>query len=116
MVMGAPLPSWRYPDRPTAGSFEGAGHGQLSFFVVDFAPGEGPKLHSHPYSETFVIQAGRGRFRLGDDSIEAAAGEVVVAPPETAHAFRALGPERLRLVSIHAAPRMQTTWLDDEDG
>jgi quercetin dioxygenase-like cupin family protein len=115
--MSIELPSWRYPDRPSAGSFEGAGHGSdVSFFVVDFAPGEGPGLHSHPYSETFVIQAGRGRFRLGHDSIEAAAGEVVVAPPETAHGFRAEGPERLQLVSIHAAPRMQTTWIDDEDG
>jgi mannose-6-phosphate isomerase-like protein (cupin superfamily) len=113
--MSAPLPSWRYPDRPTAGSFEGAAHGSdVSFFVVDAAPGEGPALHRHPYSETFVLQAGRARFRLGEESIDAAAGEVVVVPPETAHGFRALGPERLRLVSVHAAPRMQTTWLDEE--
>jgi quercetin dioxygenase-like cupin family protein len=107
------LPSWRYPDRPDAGSFEGADHGSdVSFFVVDAAPGDGPKLHRHPYSETFVVQAGRARFQLGDDSIDAAAGDVVVVPPETAHRFHALGPERLRLVSIHAAAKMETTWLE----
>lgn len=84
--MGTPLPPWRYADRPNAGSFEGA--------------------------ETFVLQAGRARFQLGDRSIDAAAGEVVVVPPATAHRFRALGPERLRLVSVHAAARMETTWLE----
>jgi hypothetical protein len=45
------VPSWRYPDRPTAGSFEGAEHGGG-------------------------------------------------------------GDEHLRLVAIHAAPSMETTWLD----
>jgi mannose-6-phosphate isomerase-like protein (cupin superfamily) len=110
--MAAPLPSWRYPDRPTAGSFEGAEHGSgVSFFVVDMAPGEGPKLHLHPYSETFLLQAGRARFELGGESIEAAAGDVVVAPAETAHCFEAIGSERLRLVSIHAAARIETTWM-----
>jgi mannose-6-phosphate isomerase-like protein (cupin superfamily) len=111
--MGAPLPTWRYPDRPSAGSFEGAEHGSdVSLFVVDAAPGDGPALHCHPYSETFVLQEGRGRFQLGDRSIDAAAGEVVVVPPESAHRFHALGPERLRMVTIHAAPRMETTWLE----
>lgn len=113
--MGTPLPSWHYADRPDAGSFEGAEHGSdVSFFVVDAAPGEGPALHLHPYSETFVLQAGRARFQLGDRSIDAAAGEVVVVPPATAHRFRALGPERLRLVSVHAAARMETTWLEGD--
>jgi mannose-6-phosphate isomerase-like protein (cupin superfamily) len=105
--------SWRYPDRETAGSFEGEGTGSgVSFFVVDMAAGDGPRLHRHPYSETFVVQEGRARFRVGDRTVEAEAGEVVVAPPETAHGFKSLGPENLRMVTIHDSPKMQTEWLE----
>jgi mannose-6-phosphate isomerase-like protein (cupin superfamily) len=34
-----------------------------------------------------------------------------VAPAQTAHRFEAVGSERLRLVSVVAAARMETTWL-----
>ncbi len=108
------LPSWRAAAGDTAGSFEGGPYGsEVSFFVVDAAPGEGPALHRHPYSETFVVQAGQGRFELGGRPVGAVAGDVVVVPPGTAHRFRCVGPEHLRLVSIHAAPHMDTTWLEE---
>jgi mannose-6-phosphate isomerase-like protein (cupin superfamily) len=35
-------------------------------------------------------------------------------PAQTPHGFKSLGPERLKLVAIHAAPRMETTWLEEE--
>jgi quercetin dioxygenase-like cupin family protein len=110
-MMGA-LPTWPYDDRP-GGAFEGAPHGsQISFFVVDMAPGAGPRLHSHPYSETFLLQSGRARFELGGEHVEAAPGDVVVAPPETPHKFQVVGDERLHMVTIHAAASMETTWLE----
>lgn len=110
-----PVATWSIRAGATSGRFEGAGHGSdVSFFVVDAAAGEGPALHRHPYSETFVVQSGRGRFRLGDRSLEAVGGDVVVVPPATPHRFTALGPARLRLVAIHAAPVMETTWLEDD--
>jgi quercetin dioxygenase-like cupin family protein len=109
-----PLPRWPYPDRPNAGSFIGAEHGSgISFFVVDAAPGGGPRLHTHPYSETFILLAGRARFRLGDESIEARAGDVVVAPAGVPHKFEAL--EQLRSVNVHAAPRTETAWLEQDE-
>ena len=111
---GESLPSWRAAAGDTTGRFEGAPYGsEVSFFVVDAAPGNGPALHRHPYSETFVVQGGRGRFEVGGRPVEAAAGDVLVVPPATAHAFRALGPERMRMAAIHAASRMQTTWLEE---
>jgi quercetin dioxygenase-like cupin family protein len=107
------LPRWPYPDRPSAGSFEGAEHGSgVSFFVVDAAPGWGPRLHRHPYSETFIVLSGRGRFRLGDEWVEAGAGDVIVARAEVPHTFETL--EQMRMVNVHAAPRMETTWLEEE--
>jgi mannose-6-phosphate isomerase-like protein (cupin superfamily) len=107
------LPKWRATAGDRAGRFEGAAHGsEVSFFVVHVRAGEGPALHSPPYSETFVVLAGRARFELSARSVEAAAGDVVVAPAGTPHMFRAVGSEALEMVNIHAAPRMETTWLE----
>jgi quercetin dioxygenase-like cupin family protein len=97
-------------DLPFAGSstrFEGGGHGSsISFFLSRFAPGGGPRLHRHPYDETFIIEAGTARFTAGDATFEAVAGEVVVVPPNTPHKFVNTGDDELVQVSIHAAPAM----------
>jgi mannose-6-phosphate isomerase-like protein (cupin superfamily) len=107
----AALPSWCAPG-DSAGFFEGEPYGSpISSFIVDAKPGEGPALHFHPYTETFVILAGSGRFDVGDRQIDAVAGNLLVVPSRVPHAFRALGPEHLRLIAIHAAPRVETTWL-----
>ena len=37
--------------------------------------GEGPTLHVHPYDEVFTIQKGRARFTVGDQVIDAEAGD-----------------------------------------
>ena len=44
----------------------------------------------------------------------AGTGDVVVVPAGAVHSFRALGPERLQLVSIHASPRVESRWLRGE--
>ena len=116
VVEAQSVPSWRYPDRPSAGRFEGVAQGSdVSFFVVDAAPGDGPALHRHPYSETFVVQAGEGRFQVGDRAIDACAGAVLVVPAGTPHGFHAVGADHLRMVAIHASPRMETAWVDGDD-
>jgi quercetin dioxygenase-like cupin family protein len=50
-------------------------------------------------------------FTIGDETIEAHAGEIVVAPAETPHAFVNSGSDVLRSVNIHPAAEMQTVWL-----
>ncbi|MCP8938640.1 cupin domain-containing protein [Alsobacter sp. SYSU M60028] len=69
--------------------------------------GMGPKLHMHPYDETFVVVAGRARFFVGDQVIEAEAGDVVFGPKGLPHRFENLGPGRLQTIDIHHSPR----WL-----
>ncbi len=104
---------WRRAPGATSGELEGAEHGSdVTVIVIDAAPGEGPALHHHPYAETFVVQAGRGRFEIDGRAVEAEAGHVVVAPAGSVHGFRALGPRRLGMVAIHSAPRFDTTYVD----
>ncbi len=74
--------------------------------------GEGPRLHVHPYDETFVIITGRARFFVGDEIVEAGAGEAVLGPAGVPHRFENLGPGRLQTIDIHHAPRWIQTDLD----
>jgi mannose-6-phosphate isomerase-like protein (cupin superfamily) len=109
-------PSWRPEEGASKGSWEGVDVGSdVSGFIIDSGEGEGPDAHTHPYSETFIVLEGRGRFRYGDGYVEAEAGDIVVVPPGTAHGFKGLGPGRLRMLGIHAAPRMHTTWIEEDD-
>jgi mannose-6-phosphate isomerase-like protein (cupin superfamily) len=64
-----------------------------------------------PYEETFLVQGGSAVFTVGDEAVEARAGQVLVVPAGTAHGFVATSGEPLELVSIHPAPDMQTEWL-----
>jgi quercetin dioxygenase-like cupin family protein len=45
------------PGNDISRTFEGGAHGpsSVSFFLVHNQPGHGPKLHHHPYDETFII-------------------------------------------------------------
>ena len=74
--------------------------------------GEGPRLHVHPYDETFIIVAGRARFFVGGEVIDAGAGEVVLGPAGVPHRFENLGPGRLQTIDIHHAPRWIQTDLE----
>src|SRR5215204_4522539 len=75
-------------------------------------PGTGPGLHSHPYEETFIVLDGKVRFTLGEETLEATAGQIVVVPAWTPHKFVCTGAGRLRQISIHPAARMETEWLE----
>ena len=74
-------------------------------------PGQGPRLHVHPYDETFVVLVGRARFFVGGDVIDAGAGEVVLGPAGIPHRFENLGPGRLQTIDIHHSPRWIQTDL-----
>jgi quercetin dioxygenase-like cupin family protein len=96
-----------------AAQFQGKDHGaQVSFFVTTHAHGAGPDLHTHPYEETFLVEEGRVRFTVDGEAVDAHAGQIVVVPAGVAHGFKGAGRDvPVRIVSIHPAPEMVTTWL-----
>jgi quercetin dioxygenase-like cupin family protein len=73
--------------------------------------GVGPRLHQHPYAETFLIRAGSATFTVRDERIEAHAGQVLIVPADTPHKF-STGPQGYEAVHIHANPRFITEWLE----
>lgn len=73
--------------------------------------GHGPRLHQHPYPETFIIRRGSATFTIGTEQFTAHAGQVLVAPPNTPHKF-VTGPGGYEAVHIHANTEFITEWLE----
>ena len=73
--------------------------------------GVGPRLHQHPYAETFIIRRGSATFTVGTEVIEGRAGQVLVVPADTPHKF-STGANGYEAVHIHASPRFVTEWLE----
>jgi mannose-6-phosphate isomerase-like protein (cupin superfamily) len=94
--------------------FEGHAHdAKVSFFVVNGVEGDGPDLHRHPYEETFVILDGSATFTVDGETLEAAAGTILVVPPGAPHKF-VVGRHGLRSVNIHSRDRMSQEDLPDD--
>ena len=72
--------------------------------------GAGPRLHVHPYDETFVVIFGRARFFVGEIVIDVSAGEVAFGPAGVPHRFENVGPGRLQTIDIHHSP----TWIQTD--
>lgn len=87
--------------------FVGAEHGAgASFFYVDNDPGQGPPLHWHPYTETWVVIDGEVEFTVGNETVRATAGAITTAPAEVPHKFVNVGTGRLRMMCVHASPEI----------
>lgn len=95
------------------GNLTGEDHGvSVSLILDESDPDQGPRLHRHPYDETWVVVEGNLTFQAGDEQLAASAGDIVIVPPDTPHKFTNDGPGRSKLVCIHAHPTFQTEWLE----
>ncbi len=105
------------PHSASAHRFEGYRYGDVdvSFFLSETPPGRGPQLHEHPYDEVFVVQEGDLTFTVGDATIEATGGQIIVAPAGMPHKFVNPGPGVARHIDIHTSRRMTTEWLEEQN-
>jgi quercetin dioxygenase-like cupin family protein len=100
------------PGGENASTFDGHEHGaRVSFFLSHNKQGTGPALHRHPYEETFIVEDGDVLFTVGERTIEARAGDIVVVPARAPHKFVSRAATH-RQVSIHPVDRMETEWLE----
>lgn len=75
--------------------------------------GEGVRLHQHPYQEIFIIQEGVATYTVGTTTLQARAGQIIIAEGNTPHKFVNSGEGRLRQVDIHLSKRFITQWLEE---
>jgi mannose-6-phosphate isomerase-like protein (cupin superfamily) len=95
------------------GTLRGAEHGATISLILDRSePGRGPRLHRHPYDETWVVIDGHVSFEAGEERLQAGPGDILIVPPDVPHKFTNNGPGRSNLVCIHASPTLQTEWLE----
>lgn len=95
------------------GRMEGAQHGVTISLILDRSePGQGPRLHRHPYDETWIVQEGNLTFQLGDTRHRAGPGDILIAPPGIPYKFTNDGPGRSKLVCIHASATIFGEWLE----
>jgi mannose-6-phosphate isomerase-like protein (cupin superfamily) len=73
--------------------------------------GVGPRLHKHPYAETFIIRRGWATFTVGSEEFRGRAGQVLIVPADPPHKF-STGPDGYEGVHIHAGVRFVTEWLE----
>ncbi|SEL24840.1 Cupin domain-containing protein [Roseovarius nanhaiticus] len=99
------------------GRFEGrdlnTGVTVLFFSTEDV--GAGPSWHVHPYDEVFIVRKGRARFTIGDEKIDAEAGDILMGPAKVPHKYENLGPGPLETTDIHLSERWIQTDLDDPE-
>ena len=94
----------------------GADHGvPFSLILVHSEPGDGPRLHRHPYPEVFIVESGQATFQVGGNTVVVDEGHVVVSPSGEPHGFTNSGSGQLPLIAIHGAARFAREWLAGED-
>lgn len=110
------LPAIVSPQGIVPGRFilEGYLHGldHLTVVVGDSPPGSGIPLHRHDYEEVFIVHGGRGSYTVGDTTVEAGAGDIVVIPAGMPHRFVNNSQEPLSHTAIHSSGKMEGVHLE----
>ncbi len=110
--MTAAIIPWAKGNDTWKDEFEGQeqGSGVSLIFTHHVRRGEGPKLHRHPYAETFIVRHGTVRFTVGEETVDVPAGHIVVVPPHLPHKFSGVS-DMIEMIDIHPSPRFITEWL-----
>jgi mannose-6-phosphate isomerase-like protein (cupin superfamily) len=73
--------------------------------------GVGPRLHRHPYAETFIIRRGSATFTIGTEQVQGRAGQILVVPAQVPHKF-STSDEGYEGIHIHENSTFVTEWLE----
>ncbi len=98
-----------------ANSRKDIGTGVTVLFYTTKDIGVGPRWHVHPYDEVFIVRTGHALFTIGDEKIEAEAGDILLGPANIPHKFHNLGPDRLETTDIHLSESWIQTDLEDSE-
>ncbi|MEM1201266.1 MAG: cupin domain-containing protein [Pseudomonadota bacterium] len=89
--------------------------GVTVIFYATEEVGKGPLWHVHPYDELFIVRTGRALFTVGEEKIEAEAGDILLGPANVPHKYHNLGPGLLETTDIHVSDTWIQTDLDDPE-
>ncbi|HVG96975.1 MAG TPA: cupin domain-containing protein [Chloroflexota bacterium] len=87
----------------------------LTLVMGETAPGLGAHLHRHTYEELFIVHGGRGTYTVGEVTVEAGAGDVVLVPSGVPHGFTNNAQETLFHTAVHASGNFAAERIDSPD-
>jgi len=72
----------------------------LAIAWVEVEPGSRQQPHHHAPEQAYIVVSGRGRIKVGPESADVQAGDLLYIPPNAEHAVENEGPEKLVYVSV----------------
>jgi quercetin dioxygenase-like cupin family protein len=89
------------------------GREELALVEFELEPGfDGPDPHTHDdHVDSFYVLEGEPEFVVEDERIRLGAGSYVAAPVGVVHTFSNPGPDRARLLNVHAPSCGFHEWL-----
>ncbi|MDQ5808156.1 MAG: cupin domain-containing protein [Actinomycetota bacterium] len=109
MARVIPIDEVRYT--PAVAVLECGDDAPISFYVTEFARGEGTPLHLHPYPEVFLVERNTALFTAGDEELTVTEGHYVLVPANTPHRYVGASDEPVRVVSVQPSGRVEQTNL-----
>jgi quercetin dioxygenase-like cupin family protein len=61
------------------------GLAHLTLTLGESPPGQSTRLHRHDAEELIIVHAGRGTYTVGDTTVEAGPGDIVIIPSGVPH-------------------------------
>lgn len=83
---------------------------KVSFFLVNFSPGIGPKKHRHPYEETFIVLEGEIEAIVEGRTYTVKEGNIMIVPADKWHEFSNKTNNPVKTINIHPVAKMVQEW------
>jgi quercetin dioxygenase-like cupin family protein len=99
------------PTGQEVATFHGSKHGaNVSFFIVHFSPGKGPRKHRHPYEETFILLEGEIEAIVDGETKNFSENNIVIIPAGVWHEFKNCSERPVFMINLHPVAEMVTEW------
>lgn len=104
-------PDSRWAKAIDPASQDGAFVKDAAVVLDDVAPGDRVPLHTHPSYEVIVVQGGKAKMTLGDETRTVPPDTILFVPPGVPHAGTALS-ERVRFIGFFPTSAIETSYLE----
>ncbi len=100
---------WRPNSRFAVVSDERA---DVAVIVEEIAPGDAIPLHRHRIDEVILYEAGEAEVRIGDETRDVRAGDLVIVPAGDVHGTRNTGDGSVRMRAVFPSHRIDIEYVE----
>ena len=89
------------------------GLGHLTLTLGESPPGQFTRLHRHDAEELIIVHAGRGTYSVGETTVEAGPGDVILIPSGVPHCWVNSGEAPLVHTGVFSTDSFAMDVVDD---